>query len=72
MAKDEAIRIATQYAHDNNYWIGEMEGAKFLPASPPVRKKDVWSVVFENKMITGNAHVIIVDPQTGQAEIYVA
>lgn len=71
MTKDEAIRIATQYAIDNHYWIGEVEVATFLPASPPVHDKDGWSVVFENKMLPGNGLVIIVDPQTRQAEVYV-
>lgn len=71
MTKDEAIRITTQYAIDNNFWIGNVEVATFLLASPPVREKDEWSVVFENRMVVGSGLVITVDPQMRQAEVYV-
>lgn len=71
MTKDEAIRVAARYAQDNNYLVGEVEAATFLPASPPVRDDDEWSVAFENKMVPGSALVIVVDPRTRTAEVFV-
>jgi hypothetical protein len=70
MTRDEAIDIATKYARDNNFLIAQLEIAKLLPAAPPIRDREEWSVVFENGMVRGSALVFTVDPRTKRAELF--
>jgi hypothetical protein len=71
MNRDEAIKIAAEYARNNDFLIGELEIAKLLPSAPPIRDREEWSVVFENKMVPGSALVFTVDPRTRRAALFV-
>jgi hypothetical protein len=71
VTRDDAINVARRYAQRNSHEIGEVENATFVPALPPISSDDQWSVVFEDKMIPGNAIVITVDPKTKTATVFV-